>query len=168
MTKWLIIADSAQAEIYEFIPKDQQAENFELYDKYHPPVKLINTLIHKESLLKDSELTTDKPGGHRSSDSGSFYIYEPSSNAHEHEKNVFAKTLATHIKRQSDINCFDELILCMEPSFEGKLKNNLSKDIKNKIIGEIQKHILNLPVNKKMQRISEIYQMLCHNDKKLV
>ena len=52
--------------------------------------------------------------------------------------------------------------------FEGKLKNNLSKDIKNKIIGEIQKHILNLPVNKKMQRISEIYQMLCHNDKKLV
>ncbi|AIT08656.1 hypothetical protein LO80_00805 [Candidatus Francisella endociliophora] len=149
MKKWLIIADSATAEIYCINNSNDSV------DEFHPPVKLVDKLSHLESKLKDSELMTDKPGGHMSN-RGSFNVYEPSTSPHEAEKKDFANILGNYLKIQSDKNEFDGLIICMEPGFTGKVIQNLTKDVERKIFKKIQKYLMNLPENEKMRFISDI------------
>jgi len=126
---WVLIADGARARIF---------------------VKGHNTLDHVmgqdfvSENLKDSEHGTSKPGRGYESANPSRHAYQPRTDWHQHQKQLFAKELCDILEKATENSDFDELIIISPPKTLGDIREHLSKQTLSRVTAEIPKDITKL------------------------
>jgi protein required for attachment to host cells len=127
--RWVLVADGARARI--FIRGDGTLEN-----------ALGQDFVAEN--LKESALGTSKPGRDFESSYSGRHAYEPRTNWHQYQKSLLAKELCDILKKASETNEFDELIIISPPKTLGDLRSHLNKQTTAKITAEIPKDVTKL------------------------
>lgn len=114
MTKqWILLANSAQAQLYERGDPDQA------------PLP-VESFVHPQSRLKGNALEHDRPG-HESSDASSAASrFEPRTEPRHKAHQQFARELAARLEAGLAARSFDSLWLFASSPFFGELKAALS------------------------------------------
>ena len=126
---WVLVADGTRARIF--------SKEF----------KKLSHLMGKDFVsdnLKDSEIYTDKPGRAFESANPTRHAYQPRTDWHEYQKQIFAKELCTVLQKANENADFDELIIISPPKMLGDIRGYLDKQILPKITAEIPKDISKL------------------------
>lgn len=126
-TTWVLVADGARARIFE---RGYQ--------------KLDNVMGQDfcSDNLKTREITTDKPGRVFESGATMRHAYEPRTDWHTYQKELFAKELCDVLRRSN--GSFDELVLVSSPKTLGDIRSNLCKQAKDKVKLELAKDVTKL------------------------
>ena len=82
---------------------------------------------------------SDGPSGHRSAFDDTDW--------HELEKERFAKALSEILYKQAHTGRYDRIVLVAPPAVLGDLRDNLHKEVQDKVIGEIPKTLTNHPID---------------------
>lgn len=126
---WVLVADGTRARIF--------AKNF----------KSLNNAMGQDFVadnLRDSEIYIDKPGRSFESSNPTRHAYQPRTDWHEYQKQLFAKEICSILEKASENAEFDELIIISPPKMLGDIRSYLGKHILPKITAEIPKDISKL------------------------
>ena len=82
---------------------------------------------------------SDGPSGHRSAFDDTDW--------HELEKERFAKDLADILYKLAHKGRFERIVLVAPPAVLGDLRDDLHKEVRNKVVGEIPKTLTNHPID---------------------
>ena len=126
-TTWVLVADGARARIFE-------KGNNSLHNATGEDYCSDN--------LKTQDMISDKPGRSFESAMPMRHAYQPRTDWHDYQKELFAKELCNIIKKSTDD--FDELVLVSSPRTLGDLRSNMCKQAKAKIKAEIPKDVTKL------------------------
>ncbi len=140
---WLIMASSIKANVYEIVGKEYS---------------LAHELDHSESRLKSGDLTTDRAGHYRAGGRGAHGEFAPTSDAHDEEHKHFAKEIADFLEKNRQENHYDAIILCAEPRFHGLINACITKSVRERVILNIEKDYIPLPIVK----INAIIETIIH------
>ena len=127
---WVLITNSNTCKFYDYCKKSQQ-------------LKLLKEIKHPENLLKDIDLTSDKPGRYRANDAGHGAFSQPT-DPKEIKIDDFAREIAKVIDHDRNINAFAELIVISPPHMKGLLSHHFNKHVKEMITHNIEKEVLQL------------------------
>ena len=94
--------------------------------------------------LKESVLGTSKPGRSYESSNPTRHAYQPRTDWHQYQKQLFAKELCTIIEKANENAEFDELIIISPPKTLGDIREHLGKQTISKVTAEIPKDITKL------------------------
>src|SRR5262245_7837938 len=75
---------------------------------------------------------------------------------HRQLKRNFAKKVVAELRRAMLAHKFDRLFLIAPPAFLGDLRDELPKDLKDKVAGEIASDLTNMPQQQLHARLQEI------------
>lgn len=133
---WVLIADGTRARIFE---------------KGHK--KLNNVMGHDlvNDNLMDREIYMDKPGRSFESATPMRHAYQPRTDWHEHNKELFAKQICSVLDKACETADFDDLVIISPPKMLGGIRSNLAKQILSKIKAEIAKDVSKLSEYELMQ-----------------
>ncbi len=140
--KWIIVANSSDCKIFKC---DRNIHN----------LSLLEEIKHPENRLREHDLITDsygfckKPGMHRSS-------YEPETSHTELAMDKFAREMAGKLNRGRIKHLYDDIVLLMPPTMEGKLLKHLNKNILCMVRKKIQKNLIHMS-------LYELKKYLCNN-----
>lgn len=126
---WVLIADGARARI--FVKRHNKLDNAMGQD-----------FVGEN--LKESKLGTSKPGRSYESSNPTRHAYQPHTDWHQYQKQLFAKELCDIIEKANENADFDELIIISPPKTLGDIRGYLGKQIHSKITAEIPKDITKL------------------------
>lgn len=125
---WALIANSSYAKILEIKGCGKE-------------VHLIEDIPFPEGRLKGKEITNERPGRAFDSQGHSRHAMSSRVDPHEHEVEVFAKQLGSHLHKAHSENRFEELALIAPPHFLGQINLHLSDSVKNCIVKEVGKDL---------------------------
>lgn len=128
-TTWVLVADGTRARIFE--------KSFK---------SLSNVMGHDlvSDNLRDSEIYADKPGRSFESANPTRHAYQPRTDWHEYQKQLFAKEICSLLDKANETSEFDELIIVSPPKMLGDIRSYLGKQLLPKIAAEIPKDISKL------------------------
>lgn len=112
------------------------------YDKQHATLSLLKEIKHPELKLKNSDMTSDKPGHYQAGDARG--AYSPHTDAKHVEIDRFSKEIADELDKGRKDNSYKSLIIITPPHMNGLLFQHLNKHVKELIIHNIQKDLLHL------------------------
>jgi len=102
---------------------------------------------HAHADLKDGEMKSDAPGRSASQpNGGQSSVEEP--DYHQIEEDRFAADTAGLLRKQALGNGFEELIIVAPPRTLGELRRHYDKAVQSKIVAEIDKDLVNHPIDK--------------------
>lgn len=129
---WILLADGGNARVIERVaPFGKLKEIFQL------------THTHKST----QEHGNERPGRTFESASPTRHAYEPPTDWHDAQKDVFAKELASILKEAYQTQKFVELSIVSPPHMLGLLRSHLSNSpVHSKITKEADKNILSMPL----------------------
>src|SRR5687767_11279660 len=116
--KWIITANTNHCCIYEYQGN---------------ALSLIKEIDHPENKLKDSELSSDKPGRYNSNNSIGGGAYSPHTEIEDVQDNDFAREIARELREEKNKNTYKELIIIMPAQIEGLFSKHLNKNVKGVI-----------------------------------
>lgn len=125
---WVINVNSNQGNVYE-------------YTKHPADLRLIKTYDAPQTKLKNSELTTDRPGHYQGGESARG-AYEPRLDAKEIEIENFLRHIGKAINKDRNENQFTQLILIAPASVMGQLNKFLDKQVITLMSHQFQKDLL--------------------------
>lgn len=96
-------------------------------------------------LPKSGDLLADRPGRTFDSVGAGRHAKENTADPHRELKRTFAGTVVHQLRRAMLARRFDRLILVAPPSFLGDLREELPKDLRNKVAGEVNSDLTNMP-----------------------
>lgn len=105
------------------------------------------------------EQGTDKPGRTFESTGGRRSAYEPPADWHEQAKRDFARDIAGILEEKARDGAFDGLILVAPPEMLGNLRPLLSGEIREKLLGEVNKDYTQLTPREIKQQLEESYNV---------
>ena len=126
---WVLVADGVRARI--FIKKHENLADVMGHD-------------FVGDNLKDSALGSDKPGRSFESSTPMRHAYQPRTDWHQYQKELFAKELCEVIEKANEKSEFDELIIISPPKTLGDIRSYLCKQTLSKVKAEITKDITKL------------------------
>jgi len=138
--KWIVTANTNDCCIYEYHDND---------------LKLIKQISRPENKLKDSELSSDKPGRYNSSNSTGGGAYAPHTEIEDVQDNNFAREVAIELNEARNKNKYRELVIIMPAQIEGLFLNHLNSKVKELIEHTIQKNIMHLSEKELLDYLSE-------------
>ena len=127
---WVLITNSNTCKFYDYCKKSHQ-------------LKLLREIKHPENLLKDIELTSDKPGRYRANDAGHGAFSQPT-DPKEIKIDAFSREIAKTVDHARNTNAFAELIVISPPHMKGLLLHHFNKHVKEMITHNIEKEVLQL------------------------
>lgn len=129
---WILLADGGNARVIErTAPFGKLKQIFHLTHDHKPT----------------QELGNDRPGRTQESASPARHAYEPHSDLHNLQKDIFAKEIATVLKDAFQTQKFDELSIVSSPHMLGLLRSHLSNTpVYSRITKEADKNILSMPL----------------------
>ena len=140
----ILVADSSQAHFYKIpsvlVLQEYAGPNRPNMEHQHPELEPFRSYYHPESKEHDSEIGSDRFGNYRSGDSsssGSTYLEE--NTPQDHEKQVFAKQVADILEERVISGDFKQIVLAGPPEFLGELKKDMSTNVQNIVLQEINK-----------------------------
>jgi len=104
----------------------------------------IETLVHPESRLRNSDLTSDGPGTGFESVGSARHAMVPNTFPKQQECINFSKTLSEYLEKAHGEGKFEKLYIAASPSFLGLLRKNFSQSLINHINGEVDKDMVHL------------------------
>jgi protein required for attachment to host cells len=129
---WLLIADGSRAKVFESIGA-------------HKMLHEIDDMALAIDLPKSGEILADKPGRTFDSVGAGRHAKENPTDPHRHLKRVFATKVVGELRRAMLAKRFDRLILVAPPAFLGDLREELPKDLKDKVADEVTSDLTNTP-----------------------
>jgi len=126
---WVLVADGTRARI--FVKRFKSLNNVMGHD-----------LVSDN--LRDREIYMDKPGRGFESANPTRHAYQPRTDWHEYQKQIFAKEICTILEQANETQDFDELIIISPPKMLGDIRTYLGKQIVSKVTAEIPKDISKL------------------------
>lgn len=113
------------------------------YSKHPLKLTLLKEINHPENRLKDSELTSDKPGHYKGGESARG-AYSPHMKAKEVEIDNFSRQIAKELNQGRNENEYERFILIAPPHMSGLLFKHINKHVKDLITNNIKKDLLHL------------------------
>ena|SRR5436190_15541309 len=126
---WVLVADGTRARIF--------VKRF----------KSLNNAFGRDFVadnLRDSEIYMDKPGRAYETANPIRHAYQPRTDWHEYQKQIFAKEICTILEKANETSDFDELIIISPPKMLGDIRSYLGKQVVTKITAEIPKDVSKL------------------------
>ena len=127
---WVLITNSNTCRFYDYCKKSNH-------------LTLLKEIKHPENLLRDIDLTSDKPGRYRGNDVGHGAFSQPS-DPKEIKIDDFSREIAKALDHGRNTNAFAELFIIAPPHMKGLLAHHLNKHVKEMITHQIEKDILYL------------------------
>lgn len=145
---WLLATTSSEGKIIEVIKRGGS-------------FRLVKKLQHSEASQKNRDLQSDRPGRAFASQGTSRSAMSPQETPHEHAMKVFAKEIGETLDHGLKTNEFEQLIIVAPPHFLGALRSNFSDELKNSLLGEIDKDLYSLGLEDKelWQRVSDLLDL---------
>ena len=125
---WIVAADSSRAQIYE---ADLKLET----------IKDLISLVHEESRMHETEITSDLPGRMSSSQPGTRHTFEDHTPVKEQEKNEFARQLAERLDEGRKKSRYSKLAIIAPPDFLGVLRHQLNTHVAKLVVHEANKNL---------------------------
>ena len=126
---WVLIADGTRARIFM---------------KSHKKLDHVMNQDFVSDNLKDSKMGTSKPGRGYESGNPARHAYQPRTDWHQYQKELFAKELCEVLEKATENADFDELIIISPPKTLGDIRSFLSKQTLSKVKAEFAKDITKL------------------------
>jgi protein required for attachment to host cells len=128
---WILVADSSQARI--FSAENSQADLIE-----------IDSLLHPEGRLHDSEMGSDSPGKSSGSDGSGGHAYSDETSLKEQEEINFATRVANYLTDELNQNKYERLYMVAAPAFLGDLRHAISARVEKHVAFSLGKNIVAL------------------------
>lgn len=125
---WILAANNTHARIFTT-------------ESLSSPLEEIESFAHTENRLHDWEITTDLPGKIRSEGGIGGHAFEQPTDPKDHEAVNFAHFIANYLESAFNQNKFRQLLIIAEPSFLGKLRQQLPEHIKKRVCFELDKNM---------------------------
>lgn len=126
---WVLVADGARGRIYQKKPDGiHHLDGFDFIGEN----------------LRDQDIFKDKPGRSFESSNPTRHSYEPKTDPHEYQKQLFAKRLSDFVNKAQEKGEFDELVLVTPSKTLGELRAHLGKESLQKVTSEISKDVSKL------------------------
>lgn len=127
--EWIVTANTNNCRIYEY---------------HDNALNLLKEISRPENKLKDSEISSDKPGRYNSSNSSGGGTYAPHTEIEDIQDNDFAREIALELNEARNQNSYKKLVIIMPAQIEGLFSKHLNKNVKDLIKLTIQKNIMHL------------------------
>ena len=113
------------------------------YDKHPAQLTLVKEISHPDNKLKNGDLTSDKEGHYKATQSGRG-AYSPRTEAKEVEIINFSKEIAQDLNQRRNENELERLILIAPPHMYGLISQHLNKHVMSLVSNHIQKDLIHL------------------------
>lgn len=136
-TTWILIADGAQAKVFEHKGPGKG-------------LRIIEDLQFEQEPLQAREIMADRPGssigsqGVRSSGGGVEYSSDPVAV----RERRFVESVAEELEKRLQKGAFERLIVAAAPTALGDLRPAFSKNLRDTIVAELPKDLTNIPTPK--------------------
>ena len=127
---WVLVTNSNTCRFYDYCKKSHQ-------------LKLLKEIKHPENMLRDIDLTSDKPGRYRGNDAAHGAFSQPS-DPKEIKIDDFSREIAKALDHGRNTNAFADLIIISPPHMKGLLLQHLNKHVKEMITHNIEKEVIHL------------------------
>ncbi len=127
-TRWILVADSAQARIYDFVDGE---------------LTLQETLERPQSREHSRDLMGNRPNQNQHQMEKDLKGNE-SQSLRDDESRVFAREVCQVLSKAHATNRFRELVMVADPRFLGLLRAHLSRPVAAVVAGTIDKHALQM------------------------
>lgn len=125
---WILSAESSRAKFYEADLKLEEIREF-------------RALLHEESRMHESDITSDLPGRMSSGQSGTRHTFEDHTPVKEQEKTEFARQIAEVLDEGRKAGSYDKLAIIAPPDFLGVLRQQLNPQVAKRVIHEANKNV---------------------------
>lgn len=129
---WVLVAESSRAKLY--------AANTR-----RGPLVELDSFVHPEGRMHEGDLVSDRPGSDGGSVGQGRHVVDDRTTARRYENISFAKEIAGNLEQARIKGAFDKLILIAPPAFLGLLRENLSKEIMDRVTDQIDKNLVQQP-----------------------
>ena len=139
---WILLADGGNARIIERVaPFGKLKEIFHLTHNHKPT----------------HELGKDRPGRNFERASVTRHAYEPHADAHELQKDIFAKELISLLENAYQTQRFEELSLVCPPHMLGLIRSHLNHSaVHSSIVKESDKNLVSMPLEKIQEHVDSL------------
>jgi protein required for attachment to host cells len=138
---WVLIADGAQARVYENTGPGKG-------------LALVDGLDWAQDTLQAQDINSDKPG--RSHTSVGRSGMDPKTDPVEHRETEFVKSVAAMLERKQQSGAFDRLVIAAAPIALGDLRKALGSNVKKTVVAELNKDLTNVPTAQLNQHLDGI------------
>jgi protein required for attachment to host cells len=140
---WVLVADSGQARILEL-----QNRPYEF--------RQVQELVSESQHQASRDLVSDASGRAFHNQGPSSHAIQPRSDAHDRAEQQFSLTLVRKLEKAADLGAFDHLLIIADPKTLGRLRQQMSKSLANRVCDELNLDLAGLPLNKLESRIRTI------------
>jgi len=147
LVTWVLVADGRQAQIYECHKTTQKiplggANKHHYYNEKsgHELVPMADGFLEAES-VDDYQTGHDRRGTASSSNSPTHNTYEPHGDINKELKRRFTKIIADKLQQACIESSFDHLVIVAPTRMLGELREQLSADVQNRIVGVLPKDL---------------------------
>ncbi len=138
---WVLVADGARGRVFQKQPEGlRHLDGFDFVGEN----------------LKDQDLAKDKPGRSFESSNSTRHAYEPKTDPHEYQKQLFARRLSDFVNKAQEKGEFDELVLVTPAKTLGDLRAHLGKESLQKVKHEILKDVSKLSDHELGKYLAEV------------
>lgn len=130
-TLWVVNTDSNTCKIYQ-------------YRKHPDQLTLLKEIRHPENKLRDTDLTSDKPGHYKSSNTAHGAYSQPS-DPKEIKIDAFTREIAKELDHGRNTQSYTNLILIASPHMCGLLSQHINKHVLDLVAHKIEKDLIHLP-----------------------
>lgn len=117
---WIVVANASLARLFE---RESSSE----------PLVPLATYEHPESRMHGRNLETDRPGRTQKDNAGRT-SYEPRTESHEREREVFARQIAKVLAEGVEAHRCSGIALFVSNPFLGELQSHLSQGVHHQVI----------------------------------
>ncbi|HSW70223.1 MAG TPA: host attachment protein [Gammaproteobacteria bacterium] len=140
---WVIVLNSNICRIFKYSKKDHQLE-------------AVKELNHPENKLRDIDLTSDRPGHYKSSNSAHGSYSQPS-DPKEIKINNFVREVANMLDRDRNIQAYNKLIIIAADHINGLLYKHINKHVQKLISKNIEKDLIHQSNHDLLNTLSNFY-----------
>lgn len=145
-TTWILVADGAQAKVFEHTGPGKG-------------LRIIEDLQFEQQPLQAQEIMADRPGRSFASAGSARSAMEYSSDPVAVRERRFVENVAEELEKHLQKGAFDRLIVAAAPTALGDLRPAFSKALKETIVGELPKDLTNIPTPKLEAHFSDMLAM---------
>lgn len=142
-TTWILIADGAQAKVFEHTGPGKG-------------LRAIEDLQFEQEPLQAQEIMADRPGRSFASAGSARSAMEYSSDPVAVRERRFVEKVAEELDRHLQKGEFERLIVAAAPTALGDIRPAFSKAVKDTIVAELPKDLTNIPTPKLEAHFKEL------------
>jgi len=134
-TTWILIADGAQAKVFE-------------HKGPGSGLRVVDDMTFEQTPLQAQEIMADRPGRSFASAGSARSAMEYSSDPVAVRERRFVENVAEQLDKRLQKGAFDRLIVAAAPTALGDLRPAFTEGVKETIIAELPKDLTNIPTAK--------------------